>query len=64
MVILCATKYPAHVNRVVQIGCVQPFFGKQYAAHLTGADATLLEVSTKLAQLQKESQIRRPEGIT
>ena len=56
MVILYAIKYPAQVNRVVQIGPVQPFFGKQYAAHLTGADATLLEVSTKLAQLQKDSQ--------
>ena len=61
MVILYAMKYPAHVNRVVQIGPVQPFFGKQYAAHLTGADATLLEVSTKLAQLQKDSQSEDPE---
>jgi len=61
MVILCAMKYPAHVNRVVQIGPVQPFFGKKYPAHLTGADATLLEVSTKLAQLQKDSQSEDPE---
>jgi pimeloyl-ACP methyl ester carboxylesterase len=61
MVILCAMKYPAQVNRVVQIGPVQPFFGKQYPAHLTGADATLLEVSTKLAQLQKDSQSEDPE---
>ncbi len=61
MVILYAMKYPAHVNRVVQIGPVQPFFGKQYPAHLTGADATLLEVSTKLAQLQKDSQSADPE---
>ena len=63
MVILYAMKYPAHVNRVVQIGPVQPFFGKQYPAHLTGADATLLGVSTKLAQLQKDSQSEDPEYI-
>ena len=29
MVILYAVKYSAHVNRVVQIGPLQPFFGKQ-----------------------------------
>ncbi len=63
MVILCAMKYPAHVNRVVQIGPAQPFFSKQYPAHLTGADATLLEVSTKLAQLQKESQSEDPKEL-
>jgi proline iminopeptidase len=51
---LYAMKYPAHVNRVVQIGPMQPTHGKQYPAHLTCADDTLLEVSAKLAQLQKE----------
>ena len=63
MVMLYAMKYPVHVNRVVQIGPVQPFFGKQYPAHLTGADAILLEVSTKLAQLQRESQSEDPKEI-
>jgi proline iminopeptidase len=63
MVILYAMKCPAHVNRVVQIGPAQPFFGKQYPAHLTGADATLLEVSTKLAHLQKESESEDPKEL-
>jgi proline iminopeptidase len=54
-VALYAMTYPEHVNRVVQIGPVQPQFGKQYPAHLTGADATLSEVLAKLAQLQMES---------
>lgn len=63
MVILYAMKYPAHVNRIVQIGPLQPFFGKQYPGHLTGADAILLEVSTKLAQLQRESQSEDPKEL-
>ena len=60
MVILYALKYPLHVNRVVQIGPIQPKPSKQYPAHLTGADATLVEVSTKLAQLQKERESENP----
>jgi proline iminopeptidase len=63
MVILYAMKYPAHVHGVVQIGPAQPFFGKQYPAHLTGADAILLEVSTKLSQLQKESESEDPQEL-
>ncbi len=54
MVGVYAMKYPAHVNRVVQIGPMQPNAAKQYPAHLTGADATLADVLSKLAQLQKE----------
>jgi pimeloyl-ACP methyl ester carboxylesterase len=49
-------KYPAHVNRVVQIGAMQPHAGKQYPEHLTGADATLAEFLRKIAQLQEEIQ--------
>jgi len=61
MVILYAMKYPSHVNRVVQIGPMQPNLGKQYPAYLMGADPTLLEVSTKLTQLQKERQSEDPK---
>src|SRR5258705_4662171 len=35
MVGVYAMKYPAHVNRVVQIGPMQPNAAKQYPAHLT-----------------------------
>jgi len=61
VVALYAMKYPAHVNRVVQIGPVQPFLGKQYPTHLTGADPTMAEVSGKLAQLQKEGPAGDPK---
>ena len=53
-VALYAMKYSEHVNRVVQIGPIQPVAGKQYPAHLTGADATMAEVFAKLGQLQME----------
>ncbi len=58
MVALFAMKYPASVNRVVQIGPMQPSSGKQYPAHLRCADGTLSRVLSKLAELQKE----RPSG--
>ncbi|MGB7022756.1 MAG: alpha/beta hydrolase [Candidatus Acidiferrales bacterium] len=54
MAALYAEKYPAHLNRLVQIGPMPPNIAKQYPAHLTGADATLTEVLSKLAQFQKE----------
>jgi pimeloyl-ACP methyl ester carboxylesterase len=53
MVILYAMKYPANVNRVVQIGPSQPDAATQYPAHLTGADATLAEFAGKVAQLRQ-----------
>jgi len=55
-VILYAMKYPEHVNRVVQIGPMQPYAGKQYPAHLMYADAILTEVFSKLGELQKERE--------
>jgi proline iminopeptidase len=57
---LYAMKYPAHVSRVVQIGPMAPDQGKQYAAHLTGADATLRDTLSKLAELQKERPSQDP----
>lgn len=59
-VILYAMKYPQHVRRVIQIGAIQPALVKQYAAHLTGADATLAEVSAELARLQLQATTEEP----
>jgi proline iminopeptidase len=56
MVALYGMRYPAHVNRIVQIGPMEPVAGKQYPAHLTNADGVLAEVFGKLAQLQKDRQ--------
>jgi proline iminopeptidase len=56
MVILYILKYPTHANRVVQIGPMEPTAGKQYPAHLTGADATLAAFLSKLAQPRNESE--------
>lgn len=53
MLAMYAMRHPAVVNRIVQIGPPQPDAGKQYPAHLTGADSTLADVSSKLAALQK-----------
>jgi pimeloyl-ACP methyl ester carboxylesterase len=47
-------KYPGHVNRVVQIGPMEPAAGKQYPAHLTFNDGLLPQVFGKLAQLQRD----------
>jgi proline iminopeptidase len=60
---LYAIKYPAHINRLVLIGPMQPDFAKQYPAHLTGADATLAEVLSKLAHLQKERPSPDPKEV-
>jgi proline iminopeptidase len=56
MVALYGMKYPAHANRIVQIGPMEPVAGKQYPAHLANADGVLAEVFGKLAQLQKDRQ--------
>ena len=61
MVILYAMRYPAHVDRIVQIGPMEPEPGKAYPAHLTGADATLGAVMAELGQLQKERGSTDPE---
>jgi pimeloyl-ACP methyl ester carboxylesterase len=54
MAALYARDHPDRVNRVVLIGPGQPNAGTQYPAHLTGGDATLGEVMTRLAQLREE----------
>jgi proline iminopeptidase len=60
-VVLYALKYSGHVNRVVQIGSMQPNYAKQYPPHLTCADETLREVFARLGQLQKERGSEEPE---
>jgi proline iminopeptidase len=54
MVALYAMKYAAHLNRGVLLGPMQPNHATHYPAHLTCADATLLEFLTKAAQLEQE----------
>jgi proline iminopeptidase len=56
MVALYGMKYPAHANRIVQIGPMQPVADKQYPRHLTCDDGTRAVVFGTLAQLQKERQ--------
>jgi proline iminopeptidase len=58
-----AMKHPDHARRVIQIGTAQPFAGKQYPPHLTGADATAAEINAKLMELQKEGPAGDPEGF-
>jgi proline iminopeptidase len=61
MAVLYALKHPAHVNRLVQVGPMEPRPGKQYPVHLTGADDTLREVFTRITELQKERRSTEPE---
>jgi proline iminopeptidase len=60
-VALYAMQYPDHVSRVVQIGSMAPDYAKQYAAHLTNADATLGVVLGRLGELQKEREAHDPQ---
>lgn len=54
IVVLYAMKYPAHVNRVVQIGPIQPHAGTQYPAQLRCTDETFQAVMAKLGALEQE----------
>jgi proline iminopeptidase len=49
---LYAMRHPRAVERLVQVGPSEPFPGKQYPPHLTGADETQRAVLARLAQLQ------------
>jgi pimeloyl-ACP methyl ester carboxylesterase len=60
-VILYAMKHVSRVGRIVQIGPSPLRYGMQYPAHLTCADATLVEVLAKLAQMQKNRGSEEPE---
>lgn len=51
MVALYAMRYPAHVNRIVQIGPMEPYAGKQYAPHLSNQDGMTAQVFGRIGQL-------------
>jgi proline iminopeptidase len=59
-VVLYATKYPEHVNRIVQISPPPPNWGKQYPPNLSYSDATDREVPEQLAKIQSESASKDP----
>ncbi len=53
MVILYAMKYPAHVDRIVQIGAMPPDPRKQYPPELTANDDVLQDTMARLAALPR-----------
>jgi proline iminopeptidase len=59
MVALYGMKYPAHVNRTVQIGPMEPVAGKQYPAHLTNADGVFGGGVRATGAIAKRSATRR-----
>jgi proline iminopeptidase len=58
MIALYATKHPATVERMIQIGPTQPNARKEYPPHLKATDDTHAKVFAQLAEWQKE---KRPE---
>ena len=63
IVALYAMQYTDHVNRVVQIGPVQPDATKKYPAELAYADEVGSAVFAKLGQMQKAAMTGTPEEI-
>jgi len=61
VVALYAMRYPAHVNRVVQIGPSQADPTVEYPAHLSNKDATLADVLARLGQMQQQPRPADPE---
>jgi len=61
MVILYAMKYPAHVDRIVQIAPIGPYPSKEYPPELTHTDSTLRDVFAKIAEIQKDRTAIDPE---
>lgn len=51
---LYAARHGRHLGRVVLLGPSEPYHGKVYPAHLTGADQTLQATLVRLGELQKE----------
>lgn len=62
MVALYAMRHGERVGRLVQVGPMEPFPGKEYPPHLTGAamDGVLREVFAKIAELQVASEPTDP----
>lgn len=63
MVVLYAMKYPVHVDRLVQIGAMGPYPGKQYPPPLSCVDDTSREVFARLGALQEERTSQEPEAF-
>ena len=63
MVVLYARAHGQHVGRVVQVGAMEPFAGKEYPAHLTAADDVLRDALARLAPLQKERELYDPVDL-
>ncbi len=61
MVALYATKYPMHVDRVVQIGAAQPQSGKEYPSHLRVTDPIPSDVDEKISALIKSERTMDPK---
>jgi len=61
MVILYAMKYPAHVDRIVQIGAMGPRHDPSEVAQLMKTDPVLRDVFAKLGALQRERDAQDPE---
>jgi len=57
---LYAMKHPGSVDRVVQLGAMQPFFSKDYPPHLKCVDATYAQVMSGLQQLEQERASTEP----
>ena len=60
IVALYAMTFPSHVDRIVQIGPLQPHAGKQYPPHLSCFDETFSSVMAGLAELEKIRQSTDP----
>ena len=61
MVILYALKYPAHVDRIVQIGAMGPRHDMSEVAELMKTDPVLRDVFARLGALQRERDTHDPE---
>ena len=62
MVALYAMRHGEHLGRLVQVGPLEPFPGKEYPPHLTGAtmDDVLREVFASIGELQAASEPSDP----
>jgi len=61
MVILYAIKYPAHADRIVQIGPMGPHPSKQYPPELAYSDSVARDVFVQISEIQKDRGSIDPE---
>ena len=60
---LYAMEYPERAGRAVLLSPIQPDPAKQYPPHLMYADATMTEVTSRIAVMRKEPPAGNPEEI-